>query len=154
MSHSFHNRLQDNAESSDTFINKAVLTVASYTRTIYYKYNRLPVFYLFQFASWKLIQKWVYLNILFSYVPLIVFLFICLFNFRNLSKMILSLSFCIALWDFYYMHLFFQDMEDNLNRIVDFLEDDFNRIVDFLIHFGFINVLQMFLDNLPWRQLI
>ena len=31
------NKLQDNAESSDTFKNKAVLTVASYTRTIYYK---------------------------------------------------------------------------------------------------------------------
>ena len=35
------------------------------------------------------------------------------------------------------MYLFFQDMEDDLNRIVDFLEDDFNRIVDFLIIFGF-----------------
>ena len=63
-------------------------------------------------------------------------------------KLILPLSICIALWDFYYMHLFFQDMED-----------DFNRIVDFLIYFWvsfqtFINVLQMFLDNLPWRQLI
>ena len=39
------NKLQDNAESSDTFAYKAVLTVASYTRTIYYKYNRIPVFY-------------------------------------------------------------------------------------------------------------
>ena len=28
------NKLQDNPESSDTFINKAVLTVASYTRTV------------------------------------------------------------------------------------------------------------------------
>ena len=35
------NKLQDNAESSDTFINKAVLTLASYTRTVYYKYNRI-----------------------------------------------------------------------------------------------------------------
>ena len=46
------------------------------------------------------------------------------------------------------MYLFFQDMED-----------DFNRLVDFLIHFGvsfqnFINDLQMVLNNLPWRQLI
>ena len=54
------------------------------------------------------------------------------------------------------MHLFFQDMEDDLNRIAHFLEDDFNRIVDFLIHFwvsfqNFINVLHMILDNLPWR---
>ena len=57
------------------------------------------------------------------------------------------------------MHLFFQDMEDDLNRLADFLEDNFNQIVDFLIYFwgsfqNFINVLQMFLDNLPWRQLI
>ena len=28
------NKLQDDAESNDTFINKAVLTVASYTRTV------------------------------------------------------------------------------------------------------------------------
>ena len=52
-----------------------------------------------------------------------------------MSKLILPLSICIALWDFYYMHLFFQDMEDDFNRLADFLEDDFNRIVDFLIHF-------------------
>ena len=44
------NKLQDNAVSSDTFINKAVLTVASYARTIYYKYNRIPVFYHLPFA--------------------------------------------------------------------------------------------------------
>ena len=44
------NKLQDNAESCDTFINKGVLTVASCTRTIYYKYNRIPVFYHFPFA--------------------------------------------------------------------------------------------------------
>ena len=35
----------------------------------------------------------------------------------------------------YYVHLLFKDMEDDLNRIVDFPEDDFNRIVDFLINF-------------------
>ena len=48
------NKLQDNAESSDTFINKAVLTVASYTRTVYYKQrvsnDRIPVFYHLPFA--------------------------------------------------------------------------------------------------------
>ena len=156
------NKLQDNAESSDTFINRAVLTVASYTRTVYYKYNRIPVFYHLPFASWKQIQKWVYLNIMFSYVSLIVFLSICLYIFGDSSKMILPLAFCIALWDIYYMHLFFQDMEDEVNRIVDFMEDDFNRIVDSIIIFwvsfqisflNFINVLHMFLDNLPWRQL-
>ena len=77
-----------------------------------------------------------------------LFLFICLLIFGDLTKLILPLSICIALWYFYYMYLFFQDMED-----------DFNRLVDFLIHFwvsfqNFINILQMFLDNLPWRQLI
>ena len=44
------NKLQDDAESSDPLINKAVLTVASYTRTIYYKYDRIPVFYHLPFA--------------------------------------------------------------------------------------------------------
>ena len=49
-------------------------------------------------------------------------------------------------------------MEDDFNRLADFLEDDFNRIVDFLIHFwvsfqNFINVLQMFLDNLPMEAI-
>ena len=77
-----------------------------------------------------------------------LFLFICLLIFGDLTKLILPLSVCVALWDFYYMHLFFQDMED-----------DFNRLVDFLIHFwvsfqNFINALQMLLNNLPWRQLI
>ena len=49
--------------------------------------------------------------------------------------MILPLSFCVALWDIYYMHLFFQDMKDHFNRIADFLEDDFNKIVDFFYKF-------------------
>ena len=65
------------------------------------------------------------------------FLSICLLIFEGLSKLILPLSFCIALWDFYYVHLFFQDMKDDLNRIVDFLEDDFNRTVDFNTFLGF-----------------
>ena len=77
-----------------------------------------------------------------------LFLFICLLIFGDLTKLILPLSVCVALWDFYYMYLFFQNMED-----------DFNRLVDFLIHFwvsfqNFINALQMLLNNLPRRQLI
>ena len=77
-----------------------------------------------------------------------LFLFICLLIFGDLSKLILPLSLCVVLWDFYYMHLFFQDMEDDCNRLVDFL-------IHFWVSFqNFINVLQMFLDNLPWRQLI
>ena len=93
------------------------------------------------------------------------FLFICLLIFGDLSKLILPLSFCVAIWDFYYIHLFFEHMKDDLNRIADFLEDYFNRLVDvnriinFLIHFwfsfqNFINVLRILLDNFPWRQLI
>ena len=77
-----------------------------------------------------------------------LFLFICLLIFGGSTKLILPLSVCVALCDFYYMYLFFQDMED-----------DFNRLVDFLIHFwvsfqNFIKALQMLLNNLPWRQLI
>ena len=76
------------------------------------------------------------------------FLFICLLIFGDLTKLILPLSICVALWEFYYMYLVFKDMED-----------DFNRLVDFLIHFwvsfqNFINALQMLLNNLLWRQLI
>ena len=81
-----------------------------------------------------------------------LFLFICLLIFGDLTKLILHLSICVALWDFYYMYLFFQDMEDDFNRLVD-------RLEEFLIHFwvsfqNFINLLQMLLNNLPWRQLI
>ena len=72
-----------------------------------------------------------------------LFLFICLLIFGDLTKLILPLSICVALWDFYYMYLFFQDVED-----------DFDRLVDFLIHFlvsflHFINALQMLLNKLP-----
>ena len=80
------------------------------------------------------------------------FLFIWFTYFGDLTKVTLPLSVCVALWDFYYIFMFFQDMEDDFNRLVD-------RLEDFLIHFwvsfqNFINVLQMFLNNLPWRQLI
>ena len=44
------NNLPNNSEKSDTFINKAVLTVASYTRTVYYIYNRILVLYHLPFA--------------------------------------------------------------------------------------------------------
>ena len=79
------------------------------------------------------------------------FLSICLYIFGDLFKVILHLSFCIALWDIYYMYLFVQDMEEDLNRIVDFL---INFWVSFQISFlNFINILHIFLDNLLWRQL-
>ena len=58
-----------------------------------------------------------------------LFLFICLLIFGDLTKLILPLSICVALWDFYYMYLFFQDMEDDFNRLVDFLiQVDFTYI--------------------------
>ena len=59
------------------------------------------------------------------------------------------------------MYLFFQDMEDDGNRIVDFLEEEFKRIVDFLINFwvsiqiSFLKFYKCFayvFGNLPWRQ--
>ena len=68
------NKLQNNPENSDTFINKAMLTVASYTRTVYFKYNRILVFYHLPFAFMETnLKNGFYLNILFSCVPLIVF---------------------------------------------------------------------------------
>ena len=77
-----------------------------------------------------------------------LFLFICLLIFGDLTKLILPLSICVALWDFYNMYLFFQDMEDDFNRLVDFL-------IQFWVSFqNFINALQMLLNKLPWRQLI
>ena len=63
-------------------------------------------------------------------------------------KIILHLSFCIALWDIYYVHLVWEDIENDLNRIVDFL---INLWDSFEISFlNFINVFAMVFDNLPW----
>ena len=80
------------------------------------------------------------------------FLSICLYIFRDLFKVILHLSFLIALWDIYYVHLVWKDIENDLNRITDFLINlwDFFQI-SFL---NFINVLAMVFDNLSWRHLI
>ena len=72
--------------------------------------------------------------------------------FGDLLKVILRLSFGIALWDHYYVHLAWEEIENDLNRIVDFL---INLWDSFQISFlNFINVLAMVFDNLPWRQLI
>ena len=99
-------------------------------------------FTIYHLPSQKQIKKWVYLNILFSYVPQIVFLSICLYIYGDLFKVILPLYFCIALWNIYYMHLVWEDIENDLNRITD----------SFQIYFlNFINVLAMVF---PWRQLI
>ena len=80
------------------------------------------------------------------------FLSICLYIFGDLSKIILCLSFCIALWDIYYVHLVWEDTENDLKRIVDFL---INLWDSFEISFlNFINVLAMVFNNLLWRQLM
>ena len=50
------------------------------------------------------------------------------------------------------MHLAWEDIENDLNRIVDFLISLWDSFeISFL---NFINVLAMVFDNLPWRQLI
>ena len=78
-------------------------------------------FTVYHLPSWKQIQKWVYFNILFAYVPLIVFLSICLYIFGDLFKIILPLAFSITIWNIYYLHLVWEDIENDLNRIMDFL---------------------------------
>ena len=121
MSHSFNNKLQDNAESSDTFINTAVLTVASYTRTVYYKYNRIPVFYHLTFGFMETNSK----MSLFQHFVCVCsincfYLYVYIF-FGDLFKIIIPLAFCITLWNIYYLYLVWEDIENDLNRIVDFL---------------------------------
>ena len=71
-----------------------------------------------------------------------IFLSICLYIYGDLLKVILPLSFCVALWDIYYMHLVWGRYKNYLNGIMD----------SFQIHFlNFINVLAMVF---PWRHLI
>ena len=76
---------------------KVVLTVASYTRTVYYKYNRIPVFYHLPFAFMETNSKMsLFKHSVFVCSTNCLFLSICLYIFGDLSKMILPLSFCIA----------------------------------------------------------
>ena len=93
MSHSFHNKLQDNAESSDTFIIKAVLTVASHARTVYYKYNRIPVFYHLPFAFMETNSKIGLFIHCVCVCSINCFLSIYLYIFGDSFKIILCLSF-------------------------------------------------------------
>ena len=142
MSRSFHNKLQDNAESSDTFISKAVLTVASYTRTVYYKYNRIPVFYHLPFAFMETNSKMG----LFKHS-----VFIC-------STNCLFIYMFIYFWRFVYNDFTFVFSYSSLEYLLHAFVFPRYGIVDFLINFwvsflNFINVLHMFLDNLLWGQL-
>ena len=67
-------------------------------------------------------------------------------------KILLPLAFSITLPNIYFLYLVWEDIENDLNRIVDFL---INLWDSFQISFlNFINVLAMFFDNLSWRQLI
>ena len=122
MSHSIQNKLQDDAESCDTSVNKAVLTLASCTRTVYYKYNRIPVFYHLPIAFMERNSK----ICLFQHFVCIssincIFLFICLYIFGDLFKILLPLVFSITLLNSYYNYFIWEDIENDLNRIVDFL---------------------------------
>ena len=81
-----------------------------------------------------------------------IFLLICLYIFGDLFKILLPLVFSITLSNSYYIYFVWEDIENDLNRIVDFL---INLRDSFQISFlNLINVLGMFFDNLPWRQLI
>ena len=153
MSHSFQNKLQDDPESSDTSINKAVLTLASYTRTIYYKYNRIPVFYHLPFAFMETNSKMgLFQHFVCASSINCIFSFICLYISGDLFKIILPLVFALTLLNSYYIYFIWEDIENDLNRIVDFLINLWNCFqISFL---NFINLLAMFFDNLPWRQLI
>ena len=70
------------------------------------------------------------------------FLSLCLYMYGDLFKAILPLYFCIALWDIYYVHLVWDDIENDLNRITDSCQ---------IYFLNFINVLAMVF---PRRQLI
>ena len=59
------------------------------------------------------------------------FLSICLYIFGDLFKIILHLSFCITLWNIYYLHLVWEDIGNDLNRITDF----FNTFMGFFSNF-------------------
>ena len=143
MSHSFQNKLQDDAESSDTSINKAALTLASYTRIIYYKYNRIPVFYHLAFAFMETKSKMG----LFQHFVCIssincIFLFICLYIFGDLFEILLPLFSSITILNSYYIYFVWEDIENVLNRIADFLINLWNSFQSFFLNF--INVLGMF----------
>ena len=83
-----------------------------------------------------------------------LFLYICLLIFGDLTKLILPLSVCVAPWDFYYMYLFFQDMEDDFNKLVDF----FNTFLGFFSKFYqcFANAFKQFamatINSIQWNH--
>ena len=77
-------------------------------------------FTIYHLALWKQIQKWVYFNILFEYLPLIVFFINMFIYFGDLFKILLPLAISITLLNIYYLYLVWEDIQNDLNRIVDF----------------------------------
>ena len=75
-----------------------------------------------------------------------IFLFICLYISGYLFKIILPLVFALTLSNSYYIYFIWEDIENDLNWMVDFLINLWNS---FQISFqNFINLLAMFLNNL------
>ena len=68
-------------------------------------------------------------------------LFICLHIFGNLFKILLSLAFIITLSNSYYFYLFWEDIENDLNRIIEFsinLWNSFQNFSKFYKCFGYV----------------
>ena len=99
---------------------KQSLTVASYTRTVYYTYNRIPVFYHLPIAFTETNSKMGLFQHFVCICSINCFFIYMFIYFWRSVKIILCLSFCIALWDIYYMHLVLEDIENDLNRITIF----------------------------------
>ena len=72
-----------------------------------------------------------------------IFLFICLYIFGDLFKVLLPLVFALTLSNSYYIYFIWEYIENDLNRIVVFLINLWNSFQIFFLHF--INVLAMFL---------
>ena len=121
MYESFQNKLQDNAESSDIFINKTVLILASYTRTIYYKYNRIPVFHHLPFAFMEINSNMGLFQHFVCVSSINCFFYLYVYIFLEIVSNYFIFGFCITLWNIYYLHLVWEDIENDTNRIVDFL---------------------------------
>ena len=81
--------------------------------------------------------------------PLIVFFYLYVYIFVEIC---LKLFYLLTFSNSYYIYFDLEDIENDLNRIGNFLINLWNYFqISFL---NFINLLAMFFDNLPWRQLI
>ena len=55
------------------------------------------------------------------------FLSLCLYIYGDLFKVILTLYLCIALWDIYYVHLVWEDIENDLKKDNGFFSNLFSK---------------------------